>query len=163
MYQRVLRSLEYVKSLPEWDGKRLIVMGASQGGAQSIVAAALDPDVTLCVANVPALCDHPGDLLSRKAGWPQFYKCKNGKLSNPETAHELEYYDTIHFASRINCETYFATGLIDFICPPCSVISAFNKMPSKTKKDIEVQPSAGHNALSIAGEKRIREIVALRK
>lgn len=49
MYLRVLRALDYVKTLPEWDGKNLIVIGSSQCGAQAIVAAALDPQVSLCL------------------------------------------------------------------------------------------------------------------
>ena len=53
-----MRSLDYVKSLPEWNGKVLIVKGGSQGGAQSIVAAALDNNVTMMIAEVPAMCDH---------------------------------------------------------------------------------------------------------
>ena len=50
IYTRIMRALDYVKSLPEWDGKTLIVTGGSQGGAQALAAAALDPQVTLCVA-----------------------------------------------------------------------------------------------------------------
>ena len=43
---RVMRALEFLKSLPEWDGKNITVTGGSQGGFQSILAAGLDPDVT---------------------------------------------------------------------------------------------------------------------
>ncbi|NMA46826.1 MAG: hypothetical protein GX945_09725, partial [Lentisphaerae bacterium] len=61
-YLRVMRSLDFVKTLPEWNGRDLIVVGSSQGGGQAIAAAGLDPQVTLCVAAVPALSDHAGTL-----------------------------------------------------------------------------------------------------
>lgn len=43
MMLRLIRSLEYAKSLPEWDGKNLTVQGHSQGGMQ---AGASPPDST---------------------------------------------------------------------------------------------------------------------
>lgn len=62
MYMRVLRALAYAKTRPEWDGRTLLVYGGSQGGAQAMAAAALDPDVSFCLVTVPALCDHAGSL-----------------------------------------------------------------------------------------------------
>ena len=38
---RVMRSLQFVKSLPQWDGKNLQANGGSQGGLQTVWAAAL--------------------------------------------------------------------------------------------------------------------------
>ena len=70
MFQRACRALEYLKSRPEWDGRILIVSGGSQGGAQALAAAGLDPQVTCCVALVPALCDHHGLLAGRQPSWP---------------------------------------------------------------------------------------------
>ena len=55
MYRRIYRTLQFVKSLPQWDGRTLIAVGTSQGGGQALVAAGLDPDVSCCVAYVPAL------------------------------------------------------------------------------------------------------------
>ena len=41
MYLRVLRAIEYMTSLPEWDGRRILVVGESQGGGQAVAAASL--------------------------------------------------------------------------------------------------------------------------
>ncbi|MBO7741406.1 MAG: acetylxylan esterase [Victivallales bacterium] len=60
MFLRVMRALDYVKSLPQWNGRILVVRGGSQGGAQAVVAAAMDPQVTMMIAEVPAMCDHNG-------------------------------------------------------------------------------------------------------
>ncbi len=139
MFLRTARALEFVKSLPQWDGKTLIVAGRSQGGAQALAAAALDKDVTLCIANVPALADHGAKAAARKPGWPEI---------NPENRQDIasasDYIDIINLASRIRCETVMSIGMIDAICPPSSVYLAYKEL--KTKKSITLFPQLGHNA-----------------
>lgn len=134
MFQRVLRSLEYMKSLPEWDGKNIVVAGGSQGGAQSLVAAALDPDVTVCVAWVPAMIDQFGQSNQRNGSWPYVLKMENGQYVNPKIAETVKYYDTGFFARRIkNAKCYLSTGFIDTTCPPVTVYAAFNEIPAPVK------------------------------
>ena len=148
MYLRVLRSLEYLRSLPEWNGKDLIVVGGSQGGAQTIFAAANDPAVTLAAAGVPALCDHAGVLSipARQSGWPRFYKAAEpGVPADPVVASQVAYYDGVFFARRITCETFFSTGLCDTTCVPTSVYTAYNNLPEATKKTIEINPRGTHS------------------
>ena len=159
MYLRVMQALDYVKSLPEWDGKTLIVHGGSQGGGQSLVAAALDPQVTLCVAGVPALGDHAGRLVGRQPGWPFLYSGKNGVPDNPAACKTAEYFDNNNFAKRIKCETFVSTGFVDTTCAPTSVYSAYNSIPAGVRKHIDTTPDKGHNAPIPSGYKRIEEIV----
>lgn len=49
-YKRVfagaLRAVDFIASLPEYDGKNMGVTGSSQGGALSVVTAALDKRIT---------------------------------------------------------------------------------------------------------------------
>ena len=71
MYLRVLRAIEYMTSLPEWDGRRILVVGESQGGGQAVAAASLDPRVSAVVLNVPAMQDLGGARKGRLSGWPQ--------------------------------------------------------------------------------------------
>ncbi len=159
MYLRVMRALDYVKSLPEWDGKTLIVHGGSQGGGQSLVAASLDPQVTLCVAGVPALGDHAGRMVGRQPGWPFLYSAKDGVPSDPEASKTAEYFDNNNFAKRIKCETFVSTGFIDTTCVPTSVYSAYNSIPAGVRKHIDTTPTKGHDAPIPSGYKRIDEIV----
>ncbi len=141
MFIRVMRSLDYVKSLPEWNGQVLIVNGGSQGGAQSIVAAALDPQVTMMVAEVPAMCDHAGFLMKRPRlhGWPFFYTNAADKAVVEATA----YYDMVNFASRIKCESVVTAGALDHTCSPCGVVSVYNAIPA-AKKSLLVHPAGEH-------------------
>ncbi len=160
MYLRVLRALDYIKTRPEWNGKDLIVYGSSQGGAQSLVAAALDPQVTLCVACVPALSDHHGILAGRQSGWPRLISLnKEGKPNNQKVVDTLGYFDNVNFAKRIKAETIISVGFIDNTCSPTSVYAVYNSLPEGTKKAIYSEPGMGHAARNPLGDNRIKEVL----
>ena len=162
MFLRMLRTLEYVKSRPEWNGKTLIVTGGSMGGGQSIAAAALDPQVTLVVAGVPAIGDHGGNIAKnpRRPGWPQYYYAQTAK---PEVVKATSYYDNIFFARRVKCEVFLTTGLIDRTCPPTSVYLYFKNLKS-AKKDLDVFPCGEHSGgPTTKGQKRINQLLSGKK
>ena len=126
MTYRVMRALEYVKSLPEWNGKKLIVSGGSQGGLQSFWAAGLDPDVTDVYAGIPWGCDFGGEALGHnRGGW--FVKGAAG----------LGYYDICNHARRIrkDCRVeIYRAGLGDYTCPPSGVWTLFHRLPCANKR-----------------------------
>ena len=146
MYLRVMRALDYIKTRPEWNGKILIVSGSSQGGGQAIAAAALDQQVTLCLAAVPALSDHAGSTAvpPRAPGWPRFYDARNSRKVNAAIVAASAYYDNVNFAKRIKCETWLTAGLIDTVCSPAGIHVVFNNLKS-AKKHIELFPTGFHN------------------
>lgn len=125
---RLMRALEYLKTLPQWNGKDLRVCGGSMGGMQSLWAAALDPDVTLCEPSIPWNCDIGGrDTLKR--------------IIDPWYIHEspaLRYYDPVNLAKRIpvTCRVNITrAGLGDYCCPPSGVCAMWNalKCPKQIK------------------------------
>lgn len=161
MFLRCLRALDYIKTRPEWNGKDLIVYGSSQGGAQALVAAALDSQVTLCVACVPALSDHGGILAGRKSGWPRLIRLnKDGKPADSKIAETSAYYDSVNFAKRIKAETCMSAGFVDTVCVPTSVYAVYNSLPADTKKNIYNMPAKGHVIDNPPGQKRIQEVLS---
>ena len=160
MHLRVMRALDYVKTRPEWNGKVLVAAGGSQGGGQAIAAAALDPQVTLCVSSVPAIGDHAGSLAQfpRRPGWPKFYDARSAK-PNPKMVEATAYVDNVFFAKRIKCETYLTTGLMDMSCSPAGVYLVYKNVASK-KKDLAVYPTGGHGgAPNRKGNARMNEVL----
>lgn len=142
MFLRVVRALEFIKAQPEWDGRILAVSGGSQGGAQALVAAGLDPQVTFCVAIVPAMCDHQAVLKDRAGTWPRWIGITDGSASDPAALAASAYFDGAFFAQLVKAETLVAVGLIDVTCPPVTVYAAYNNLPGK--KSIIVRPLDGH-------------------
>ena len=144
MYLRGQRALAFLTSQPEWDGKVLIVEGSSQGGGQSIVAAALDHRVTLCLASVPALSDLTAATVGRESGWPKMLKKSSDGSIDEKAVQALRYVDVANFASRLRCRTVMSVGFIDRTCPPSSVYAAYNNIPATTPKTMVSRPAMGH-------------------
>jgi cephalosporin-C deacetylase-like acetyl esterase len=94
-------------SLPQYDGKNLAVTGGSQGGALSIVTAALDPRVKFLAANYPALSDLTGYLYDRAGGWPHMFT-NNSSSGNgtPQKIETSKYYDVVNFARMVAIPGY---------------------------------------------------------
>lgn len=128
MYLRLMRTLNFITSLPEWDGKRILVIGESQGGGQALAAAGLDPRVSAVVATVPAMCDWGGTLVGRKGGWPQPFEHPADKEKMKRT---LPYFDTAHLLRNSKATIVVEIGLIDNTCPSTSVYAAINQAKGK--------------------------------
>ena len=99
VYVACVRAIDYLTTLPEWDGQNIIVQGGSQGGALSLITAALDKRVTACVANHPALSDVAGYQENRAGGWPHMNRQHN--MLTPQKVQNLQYYEVVNFARRI--------------------------------------------------------------
>ncbi|MCX6239884.1 MAG: acetylxylan esterase [Bacteroidia bacterium] len=143
MYDRLIRTLDFLASQPEWDGKRILVIGESQGGGQALAAAGLDKRVSAVVATVPAMCDWGGTLVDRKGGWPQPFEIKGDKEKMLAT---LPYFDDAHLLKGSKATLLTEIGLIDVTCPSTSVFAAINQ--SSGKKITFVVPYRPHHAPS---------------
>jgi cephalosporin-C deacetylase-like acetyl esterase len=141
IFFRLLRAIDTVAAQPEWDSRRLVALGRSQGGGQAIAAGGLDPRVTYVSAEIPTFCDHTGITVNRINGWPRLIP--NG-TPNPDSrvVEAVRYYDSVNFASRIRGQVFFTVGFIDHICPPTGIYAAFNQL--QTKKDIWNHLDTGH-------------------
>lgn len=128
-YKRVfvgaVRSIDYIASLPEWNGTSLGVTGSSQGGMLSLVCAALDKRVTFYGAVHAAMCDHTASLKGVACGWPHYfyYNPKNIDQKKVETSR---YYDGVNFARRITCPGWFSFGYNDDVVPPTTAYATYN-------------------------------------
>lgn len=145
MFLRDVRALDYAVTRPEWDGKRILVKGGSQGGGQSLAVAAIDNRVTAVFAEVPALTDMGGNFSNHSGSWPGYYRSmKRGDNLENELA-VLPYYDGATFARHIKAEkVWIEAGLVDSTCPPDCVISAFNVIPASVDKTLYTFPYRQH-------------------
>ena len=124
VYLACVRSIDLLTSLPEWDGKNVIVQGGSQGGALALVTAGLDERVTQCVANHPALSDMAGFEAGRADGYPHFSRTPG--MCTPEKVKTMAYYDVVNFARLVKAETYITWGYNDDVCAPTTSYAAYN-------------------------------------
>jgi len=140
MYLRLLRTIEFLTRQPEWDRKRILVIGESQGGGQALAAAGLDHRVSAVVATVPAMCDWGGTLVQRKGGWPQPFE-RPGDLAKMKNV--LPYFDTANLLKDCKATIVAEIGLIDYTCPSTSIYAAINR--AKGEKIIYPVPYREHS------------------
>lgn len=126
VYMACVRALDYLTSLPEWDGKNLIAQGGSQGGALAIITAGLDKRITQCVANHPALSDMEGYLHDQCGGYPHLIR-SNEQLTK-EKVKVLAYYDVVNFAKQLTVPTYLTWGYNDNTCPATTSYAVYNSI-----------------------------------
>ncbi|MDR0902321.1 MAG: acetylxylan esterase [Opitutaceae bacterium] len=150
VYLGCVRANDYLLSLPNHDGKNLLVTGGSQGGQLSIVTAGLDPRVTAVAPVYPAYCDVTGYLRGRAGGWPHMFRAdpKTGvsfNAQNPDKIATTAYYDAVNFARRIKAPGLYSWGYNDETCPPTSMFAAYNVI--KAPKALNLALITGHNTI----------------
>jgi cephalosporin-C deacetylase len=139
------RAVEVAAGLEGVDPTRIAVTGASQGGALSIAAAALQPDlVSVCQAGVPFLCDIQRAIgLTGARPYVEIAELLSRHVDLvPAALDTLRYVDCALLARRIRADCLFAVGLMDEVCPPSTVYAAYNEV--STAKQIAVHRFGGH-------------------
>jgi cephalosporin-C deacetylase len=146
VYLSCIRANDFLTSLPKWDGRRLVVMGGSQGGQLTIVTAGLDTRVTGLCASYPAFCDVSGELHHRAGGWPHpFMPQTGGAPSANAIAAKIataSYYDSVNFARRVHAPGYYDWGYNDEVCPPTASYAAYNVLTSPKTLGLSIE--CGH-------------------
>lgn len=136
----VLRAVDLIYSLPQFNKEKLGITGSSQGGALSIIAAALDSRITCLAAVHPALCDHEAYFEKRACGWPHYFYYY-GKPNNKEL-ETVRYYDVVNFSRILKTPGWYSWGFNDLVCPPTSLYSAYNSI--KAVKELHLYLNTGH-------------------
>lgn len=124
VYLGCIRANDFLTSLPQYDGNNLAVIGGSQGGALSIVTAALDQRVKSLAVSYPAISDTAGYTANRAGGWPHAFR--DLKMRTKEKLETASYYDAVNFARRLKIPGIYTWGFNDEVVPPTSSYAAYN-------------------------------------
>jgi len=131
-YRRVFvdafRAIEVVRGRDEVDGSRVAVVGASQGGGISLAVAGLQAEIAAVMVDVPFLCNFPRALqLSDSDPYGEVVRYLKVHRDHREQAlRTLSYFDGVNFSKRSDVPALFSVALMDEICPPSTVYSAYN-------------------------------------
>ncbi|HTT90501.1 MAG TPA: acetylxylan esterase [Acidimicrobiales bacterium] len=120
-YMDACRAMDFMLGRPEVDSSRIGAYGGSQGGALSLVLAALHAgSVACCAVGAPFLCGI-WDATRLTHSYP-YEEINEFVRAHPDLGPQVEstvaYYDVLNFASMITCPTLVHIGLADDICPP---------------------------------------------
>jgi cephalosporin-C deacetylase len=143
VYLGCVRANDFLVSLPQYDGVNLGVQGGSQGGALSIITAALDSRVRFLAAFYPALSDVTGYLNGRAGGWPHIFDANNLPYNDlKEKTETVKYYDVVNFARLVKIPGFYSWGFNDETCPPTSMYAAYNVI--EAPKELYLALETGH-------------------
>ena len=140
-----IRAIDFLYTRPEIDKNKIVVEGASQGGALSLMTAALDNRVRLCAPDVPFLCDI--ESLFKITEWVEKefkrYMTKHPGLSLWRVRQNLTYFDNKNFADKIKVPVFMGIGLQDWTCPAGTSIITYNMINSE--KECIIYPYGKHD------------------
>ncbi len=145
--------IDFLQTQPEIDARRIGVRGGSQGGALTLLAAAMHPEIAVAAAGAPYLA---GVIDAIQLTNSQPYQEINDYLrfypaSKAAVEQTWSYYDCINFAPKIRCPILVNIGLNDDVCPPETGYAVFDAIGSGEKK-LYAYPDYGHDANSYAHE-----------
>lgn len=147
VYAGTVKTVDMLCALPFVDTARIVVSGGSQGGALSLVHAALDPRIKAVSAAYPALSEIAGNYHGRVGGWPQILRDAT-EPARAEKAAVSAYYDVVNFARFIAQPCKLFIGYNDRTCCPTSTMSVWNVLGEKTTKsprsELFVAPDCAH-------------------
>jgi cephalosporin-C deacetylase len=147
VYLDAVRAVDVLAARQEVDPARLAVQGLSQGGGLALAASALDGRISLCISEVPFLCDFPRAVwissVNPYAEIAQFCRSLSQEQVD-EVLKTLSYFDIVNFADRITARTILSVGLSDPICPPSGIFGVYNRLTCD--KRIEVYPYMSHES-----------------
>ena len=159
VFTGTVRTVDMLCEMACVDTTHIACFGGSQGGALSIVHAALDKRIRCTAVAYPAMCELAGEYRGRVGGWPHFwtggkpdYKQlmkQDGYRSalaleavQEQRVRTLDYYDVVNFARLITCPVWFQIGFNDHVCCPTSTFSAYNVLTAE--KELFTPLDCGH-------------------
>ena len=146
MYLRLVRALDYLVTLPQWDGERVLIYGRSQGGGQAGALAGIDSRITASCMEVPGMMDIGAKLDNgRKGSYPSGY-AKHAEREKERTF--VPYYDAALLLGMTKADIFMEAGLIDTACPAPCIAAGYNNAASPEKK-ILFSPYRPHSSKSI--------------
>lgn len=125
VYTGCVKAVDFIYTLPEFNGRDLAVTGQSQGGMLSIVTAALDKRVKYLAAIYPGGCDNVRYMIKKEIKSPSMYKYSE---PIPAVIEANAYYDVVNFAKRITVPGAYFWGYNDVVCTPTSMYAAYNSI-----------------------------------
>ncbi len=161
VYMDCVRALEVLADMDCVDAGRIGVTGGSQGGALTLVSAALSDIPAAAVAMYPYLSnfDRAIDIApsSPYGELNEFFRRYSDPSIEEQARKTLTYFDVMNLVPYIKCPVLVASGLVDEVTPPSTVFAAYNHMTCP--KEIAVYRYFGHEFIPGFVEKKLRMLM----
>lgn len=150
-YLDCVRAVDFIKSREKADKDAIFAAGGSQGGCFTYVAAGLTQAFRAIAPSITGHADFTDGM--RIVNWPR-QKFLDAQAALGWTDEERDvfnsYYDTMNFASRVNCPVITCFSLQDTTDPAHTNIAPYNLLDNVEKADNRyiINPFLGHSTPS---------------
>jgi cephalosporin-C deacetylase len=143
-FMDLIRAIDFIASRKEVDIHRIYAEGASQGGAFTLAAAALDNRLCAIAPSIPFLSDYANyfKIVDWPGSWLMATQHKLG-ISDEDFYKTLSYFDMKNLAVWITCPTIMGVGLQDETCPPHKNFASYNLI--NARKSYKIYRGMGHS------------------
>lgn len=149
-----VRGVNAAAQQPEIDPARVAVVGGSQGGGLSLLAAALNPRVAAVVADIPNMCHMDYGLMHSTGSLTEIAQyLKRHPQQLERVLDTLAHFDMLNLAPRITAPLLMSVGWKDTVCIPETIYAVYNKL--QCSKQILDYPFNGHET----GEEHGRKVM----
>ena len=151
-----IRAVDFLASRADVDKNSIAIWGGSQGGGLSISTTALDSRISLCIADIPYMCEYPKYF--EITYWREVDKWfeEHPNATWETVLNTLSYYDTKNLADKINRPVWMGIGLQDDVCPPSTSFVTYNLIQSE--KSYVVYKNEKHSQPLTHYETRFKQI-----
>ena len=142
-FMDVVRAIDFIYQLPQTDRSNIFAEGGSQGGAFTLVSAALDDRIAAIAPYIPFLSDFPDyfNIVHWPADPVKAAAATSG-IAEDAMYKTLSYFDMKNLARWIRCPVLMGAGLQDETCPPHTNFAGYNLISSP--KEFVIYPDKGH-------------------
>lgn len=146
VHQRVYQAINVLGQREDVDSNNIIVLGGSQGGRLTTVAAGLDSRVKAAIASITHFGNQPYFRWAKKCNELEQDGVEQEIAWDLESdeAKCLAYYDPMSFATRITCPMFMIAGLIDPVSAAAHVFGVYNQLKTNDKMMVSL-PGRGHD------------------
>jgi cephalosporin-C deacetylase len=162
-YVDAWRVIDFLLERPEVDAERIGIQGGSQGGALTLLTAAMRREVAAASAQAPYLAGMM-DAIQLTHSYP--YEEINEYLrlhpeARDQVAATLAYFDCHNFVAQIRCPIIVNIGLNDDVCPPETGFEVYARIGSADKR-LYTYAGHGHDSNGYGHEAIVDEFFAAR-
>jgi cephalosporin-C deacetylase len=124
----VVKTIDYLKTRTDFNGQ-VGVIGLSQGGGLAILAAGIEPRISLLVNVNPAFCGHPNLKYGKPSGFPSYKTlAQSAGIEQNTVLNTVKYYDAATAAKRFKGVSWTMVAYRDDVCSASTVFEAFNQL-----------------------------------
>jgi cephalosporin-C deacetylase len=160
-YVDAVRAVDFVRQRPEVDPTRVGVHGSSQGGALTVVTAALRHHAVTCgAAGAPYLCGFmDAARLTRSYPYQEITEYLRAHPDqHQQVTQTVAYFDGVCFAPMITAPMLVYIGLEDDVCPPETGYALHDALTCP--KQLIATPRAAHDAGAYWVDAKVKEFLA---